>query len=213
VRLEPRPRPDVRAAARHAAARAGGEVLGAGLDRLWGSRSSVLCGRVAQRALGTVRPTRRWSAPGRSRTCDPRLRRPCRRKRRNTLAGTSSLQTPHIRAGLHPRYSELLIDPRRATAQCQPRSSPHGDGTAPATGSACTTRSSPIQRPTHVRLHPRRRRQCSRGPCSGRSFPRSSEPLQADDSFHAQIRPRAEVVLVRCEALLRRLIRRGSRKA
>jgi hypothetical protein len=165
--------------------------------------------------------------PGRTRTCDPRRRRPCRRKRCNMLAARLPCKC-HTFAPCAPSASrsradgrcdvwarigpqrlaricgldeappgqdghsvvpgsplfQLLVDPRRATAQGQPRSLPHGDGTAAATGSARTTRSSPTQRPTHVLTSatpssvPARDR-------ARRSFPRSSEPLQADDSFHA----------------------------
>jgi hypothetical protein len=45
------------------------------------------------------------NAPGRTRTCDPRLRRPRRRQRRNTITGTSSLQTPHIRTERAERFA------------------------------------------------------------------------------------------------------------
>jgi hypothetical protein len=38
------------------------------------------------------------SAPGRTRTCDPRLRRPRRRKRRTTTIGANGLQIAHFRA-------------------------------------------------------------------------------------------------------------------
>jgi hypothetical protein len=57
-----------------------------------------------------LKSTCRASAPGRIRTCDPRLRRPRRRKRRKTTPSTNGLQTPHI----------LHVDPARSAFQSGP---------------------------------------------------------------------------------------------